>query len=153
MQSAVEAGLRVPATTVNMMCGSGLKYVYTAQILRIVFLLIFIHFRSVQLGYAAILSGQANVVVCGGQENMSRAQHVAYVRNITLASTEFKDSILCDGLTCASTNLHMGETGDFCNTFIIKSICSPKNQSSLRIRFGYANDLHNLLASLGTFLS
>lgn len=51
-------------------------------------------------------------MVCGGQENMSMAEHSVHLRNKKLGNVVLKDSILCDGLTDAFTHLHMGETGD-----------------------------------------
>ena len=61
-QAAVKAGVpySVPATTVNMVCGSGLK--------------------AVVLGYQAILCGDSKVVVAGGQENMSQVINTHCVR-------------------------------------------------------------------------
>src|SRR5579863_4078832 len=50
-----------PAWGVNQLCGSGL--------------------RAVALGYQAILNGDSNVVVAGGQESMSQAPHCAHLRN------------------------------------------------------------------------
>lgn len=63
------------------------------------------------MGYTAIRCGDARVVVCGGQENMSRAEHTTLARETKLGNLDLKDSILHDGLTDAFENLHMGETG------------------------------------------
>ena len=62
-QSVLASGLSesVTATTINMLCGSGLK--------------------SCALGYQAIKCGDSNVVVCGGQESMSQAPHCINLRN------------------------------------------------------------------------
>ncbi len=53
-QSSVNGGVpyTVPATTINMLCGSGLK--------------------AVALGYQSIKAGESNIVLCGGQESMSQ---------------------------------------------------------------------------------
>lgn len=69
-------------------------------------------FRAVYNGYTTVRCREAEVVVCGGQENMSRAEYTTHVRGSKLGNTEFKDTILCDGLTCAFENVHMGETGE-----------------------------------------
>lgn len=68
-------------------------------------------FRAVYLAYTMIKSGEANVIVCGGQENMSRAEHTAMVRDAKIGNFDLKDSILSDGLTDAFESIHMGETG------------------------------------------
>ncbi|KAF4522428.1 hypothetical protein B566_EDAN012328 [Ephemera danica] len=62
-QASIGAGLphSVPAVLVNMLCGSGLK--------------------SVALGVQAIRSGESSVLVCGGQESMSQAQHAMHLRS------------------------------------------------------------------------
>lgn len=63
------------------------------------------------MAYAQIVSGQSEVVVCGGQESMSQAHHTTFCRNAKYGNFELKDSILCDGLTDAFIKKHMGETG------------------------------------------
>ena len=80
-QASVHAGVpkEVPAYGVNILCGSGLK--------------------SVALGYQAIVNGDSRVVVSGGQESMSMAPHVAYLRAGTkMGGVEFLDTMLRDGL-------------------------------------------------------
>lgn len=94
-QSSLAAGIpkEVPAYTINILCGSGLKTVY--------------------LGYQAIRNGDASIVVCGGQENMTLAQHSAFLRSgARLGGLELKDTLLVDGLTDFFTNLHMGQTAE-----------------------------------------
>ena len=94
-QASVNAGVpkEVPAYGVNILCGSGLK--------------------SVALGYQAILNGDSAVVVAGGQESMSQAQHVAHLRNGTkMGGVEFLDSMLRDGLMDAFQGYHMGVTAE-----------------------------------------
>ena len=94
-QASINAGVpkEVPAYGVNILCGSGLK--------------------SVALGYQAILNGDSSVVVAGGQESMSQAQHVAHLRNGTkMGSVEFLDTMLRDGLMDAFHGYHMGNTAE-----------------------------------------
>ncbi|KAF2894654.1 hypothetical protein ILUMI_11515 [Ignelater luminosus] len=94
-QSSLGAGIpiEVPAYTVNILCGSGLKTVY--------------------LGYQAIRNGDASIVVCGGQENMTLAQHSALLRSgVKLGGLELKDTLMVDGLTDVFTNLVMGQTAE-----------------------------------------
>ena len=94
-QASVNAGVpkEVPAYGVNILCGSGLK--------------------SVALGCQAILNGDSRVVVAGGQESMSMAPHVAYLRAGTkMGSVEFLDTMLRDGLLDAFAGYHMGTTAE-----------------------------------------
>ncbi|CAG2197282.1 ACAT [Mytilus edulis] len=94
-QASVKAGLPVsiPACGVNMLCGSGL--------------------RAVVLGYQAIKNGDADIVVAGGQENMSMAPHCCNMRSGTkFGDVSFVDSMLKDGLTDAFHNYHMGITAE-----------------------------------------
>ena len=94
-QASINAGVpkEVPAYGVNILCGSGLK--------------------AVALGYQAILNGDSSVVVAGGQESMSQAQHVAHLRNGTkMGEVKFLDSMLRDGLMDAFHGYHMGTTAE-----------------------------------------
>ena len=94
-QASVHAGVpkEVPAYGVNILCGSGLK--------------------SVALGYQAIVNGDSRVVVSGGQESMSMAPHVAYLRAGTkMGGVEFLDTMLRDGLLDAFAGYHMGTTAE-----------------------------------------
>lgn len=94
-QAALKAGLpnEVPAYGVNMLCGSGLK--------------------SVGLGFQAIRNGDSNIVVCGGQESMTRAPHAINIRGGTkMGNATMFDTMLYDGLTDAMHNIHMGETAE-----------------------------------------
>ena len=94
-QASIHAGVpkEVPAYGVNILCGSGLK--------------------SVALGYQAILNGDSEIVVAGGQESMSGANHVANLRNGTkMGSVEMLDSMLRDGLLDAFKGYHMGTTAE-----------------------------------------
>lgn len=64
------------------------------------------------LGYQAIRNDDASVVICGGQENMTLAEHSSYIRKgVKYGDFNFKDTILKDGLTDAMCNIHMGNTG------------------------------------------
>ncbi len=93
-QAVIEAGLpeSVPAMTINKVCGSGLK--------------------SVVLAYQAIACGDADIVIAGGQENMSASPHVLpNSRNgQKMMDWTMKDSMITDGLWCAFNDYHMGTT-------------------------------------------
>ncbi|CAK9826019.1 Acetyl-CoA acetyltransferase, cytosolic [Anthophora retusa] len=94
-QAAMKAGIpiTVPAYLINMLCGSGLK--------------------AVMNGYMSIKAGENQIVVAGGQENMSLAQHVTYLRNgVKMGECNLKDSLLFDGLTDAFHGIHMGITAE-----------------------------------------
>src|SRR5215203_6859739 len=94
-QASINAGIPVesPAWGVNQLCGSGL--------------------RAVALGYQAILNGDSEIVVAGGQESMSMAPHVAHLRNGTkMGSLELVDTMLRDGLLDAFQGYHMGTTAE-----------------------------------------
>ncbi len=94
-QAAVNAGIPVECTAygINQLCGSGL--------------------RTVALGYQAIMLGDCDVVVAGGQESMSQAPHVMNLRNGTkMGSAEMVDSMIKDGLTDAFHGYHMGITAE-----------------------------------------
>ncbi|MCA9132862.1 MAG: acetyl-CoA C-acetyltransferase [Planctomycetales bacterium] len=94
--AAVQAGLayEVPATTVNMLCGSGLK--------------------AVALGAEAILAGRAQAIVAGGMENMSQAPYVlpAARSGLRLGHQQLVDTMLRDGLWDAFYDCHMGSTAE-----------------------------------------
>jgi acetyl-CoA C-acetyltransferase len=94
-QAAIAAGLPVetPAWIVNQMCGSGL--------------------RAVALGAQAILNGDSQIVVAGGQESMTRAPHAAYLRTgQKMGALELTDTMLKDGLIDAFHGYHMGITAE-----------------------------------------
>nr|AAL90309.1 RE07481p [Drosophila melanogaster] len=94
-QASLKAGLpiQVPAYGINMLCGSGLK--------------------TVALGYQAIRSGDAQIVVAGGQESMSLAPHVMHLRQgVKMGPGTMVDSMIHDGLTDAMENIHMGITAE-----------------------------------------
>ena len=94
-QSAMGAGIPVEkiALSINQVCGSGL--------------------RAVALGYQAIREGDAEVMVVGGQENMSLSPHVIHLRNGTkMGSPEILDTMIKDGLWEAFHGYHMGNTAE-----------------------------------------
>lgn len=96
-QSALQAGIneQTASITINKVCGSGLK--------------------SVALGAQAIASGDAEIVIVGGMENMSQAPYVmdSKMRSGTrMGNVIAKDSMLEDGLTCAINHYHMGITAE-----------------------------------------
>jgi acetyl-CoA C-acetyltransferase len=66
------------------------------------------------LAYQAIRSGDSRVVLCGGVESMTRAEHVGFLREPTSSygNVSFNDTIFKDVLECSLTNgTHMGLTG------------------------------------------
>ncbi|MFJ8259548.1 acetyl-CoA C-acetyltransferase [Peribacillus asahii] len=95
-QAAIKAGLpvEVPAITINMVCGSGLK--------------------TVHLAAQAIASGDVDVVVAGGMENMSQAPYL--LKNaregFKMGDQKLVDSMITDGLWCALNDYHMGMTAE-----------------------------------------
>mgnify|MGYP002508054059 CR=1 FL=1 len=95
-QAAIRAGLpeTVPAMTINKVCGSGLKAVHLAS--------------------QAILSGDADIVVAGGMENMSQAPYLLKnARNgFKMGDQKMIDSMISDGLWCAFNDIHMGVTAE-----------------------------------------
>ena len=95
-QSALSAGLpeTTPAMTINKVCGSGLK--------------------AVQLAFQAVACGDAEIVIAGGQENMSLSSHVlpSSRDGKKMGPWELVDSMVVDGLWCAFNNYHMGTTAE-----------------------------------------
>lgn len=96
-QAALGAGVEehVPCTTVNKVCASGMK--------------------AISLGMQAISSGDAEVVVAGGMENMSRVPHYLEGRNgVKFGDFSVKDGMLLDGLTDVYNATHMGNCAELC---------------------------------------
>jgi acetyl-CoA C-acetyltransferase len=94
-QASINAGIPVetPAWGVNQLCGSGL--------------------RSVALGYQAIVNGDSEIVVAGGQESMSVAPHCAHLRGgVKMGDFEMIDTMIKDGLWDAFNGYHMGTTAE-----------------------------------------
>ena len=81
------------ALTVNQVCGSGL--------------------RAVALGAQAILCGDSNIVIAGGQENMSMSPHAIHMRDgLKFGDAKMKDTMLIDGLWDIFNDYHMGTTAE-----------------------------------------
>jgi acetyl-CoA C-acetyltransferase len=94
-QAAMKAGIPQEKTAwgLNQLCGSGL--------------------RAVALGLQQIANGDAKIIVAGGQESMSMAPHLAYMRAGTkMGDIKFMDSLLKDGLFDAFHGYHMGVTAE-----------------------------------------
>ena len=95
-QVSVNAGIpvSVPATTINMLCGSGL--------------------RTVSLAAQTIIAGDNQVVVVGGTENMSRAPYVLNNARFgsRMGNDTMVDTMIQDALTDAFNNYHMGITAE-----------------------------------------
>ncbi|WP_315702488.1 MULTISPECIES: acetyl-CoA C-acetyltransferase [unclassified Bradyrhizobium] len=94
-QASIAAGIPVesPAWGVNQLCGSGL--------------------RSVALGYQALVNGDSEIVVAGGQESMSMATHAQHLRaGVKMGSLELVDTMIKDGLWDAFNGYHMGNTAE-----------------------------------------
>ena len=95
-QAALAAGIpeRVPAMTINFVCGSGL--------------------RAIALAQQAVALGTAEVVVAGGMESMSRAPYVLTDARFgyRMGNGTLYDTLVGDGLTCAMEGCHMGVTAE-----------------------------------------
>ncbi|MGB9643277.1 MAG: acetyl-CoA C-acetyltransferase [Candidatus Ratteibacteria bacterium] len=95
-QAAIKAGIpvNVPATTINKVCGSGLK--------------------AVSLAACSIMAGQADIIVAGGMENMSRAPYLLEKARsgYKLGHGTLVDSLIYDGLWDIYNNYHMGIAGE-----------------------------------------
>lgn len=95
-QSALNAGLLVDTQclTINKVCGSGLK--------------------AVHLGMQALLTGEAEFVIAGGQESMSSAPHIltSSRTGTRLGDSRIRDSLVSDGLWDAFDDNHMGMTAE-----------------------------------------
>jgi acetyl-CoA C-acetyltransferase len=95
-QAAIRAGLpaAVPAMTINKVCGSGLK--------------------ATHLAAQAIITGDAEIVVAGGQENMSLAPHVMLGSRdgFRMGDAKLIDSMIHDGLWDIFNQYHMGVTAE-----------------------------------------
>ncbi len=94
-QTAIAAGIpdTQTAITINQVCGSGL--------------------RAVAMGGQAIQCGDADIVVAGGQENMSLAPHSILMRpGVKMGDSKLVDTMIKDGLWCAFNDYHMGTTAE-----------------------------------------
>ena len=95
-QAAIHAGIPfdVPALTINKVCGSGLK--------------------SIILAAQSIMLGDAEIVVSGGMENMSRSPYALDDARwgMRMGDSKAVDTMITDGLWCAFNNYHMGITAE-----------------------------------------
>ncbi len=94
-QAAMAAGIPQEATSwgLNQLCGSGL--------------------RAIAIGMQQIQTGDARIIVAGGQESMSMAPHVAHLRGgVKMGDFKMIDSMIKDGLTDAFYGYHMGNTAE-----------------------------------------
>jgi acetyl-CoA C-acetyltransferase len=95
-QAAIKAGLpdMIPAMTINKVCGSGLK--------------------AVMLAAQSVANGDSDVVIAGGQENMSAAPHVMNGSRdgFRMGDAKLVDSMIVDGLWDAFNQYHMGVTAE-----------------------------------------
>ncbi len=103
-QASIQAGFseKTPAMTINKVCGSGLK--------------------AVHLAAQAIASGDAEIVVAGGFENMSQAPYI--LKNaregFRMGHQQVVDTMIQDGLWCAFNDYHMGITAEnLCDQYSI----------------------------------
>jgi len=96
-QASMNAGIpnAVPCTTVNKVCASGMK--------------------SISLAAQSILTGDNDIVVAGGMENMSSVPHYMMARNaVKLGDVKMTDGMVKDGLTDVYNQVHMGVCADKC---------------------------------------
>jgi acetyl-CoA C-acetyltransferase len=94
-QAAMAAGIPQEATAwgLNQLCGSGL--------------------RAIAIGMQQIVSGDAKIIVAGGQESMSMAPHAQYLRGgVKMGDLKLIDTMIKDGLTDAFHGYHMGTTAE-----------------------------------------
>ena len=94
-QASMAAGIPQERTaySINQVCGSGL--------------------RAVALGAQAIIAGDSDIVVAGGQENMTQSPHVSHLRaGVKMGPTQMVDSMINDGLWDAFNGYHMGITAE-----------------------------------------
>ncbi|KXS31237.1 MAG: acetyl-CoA acetyltransferase [Candidatus Gallionella acididurans] len=95
-QAAIKAGLpnTIPGFTINKVCGSGLK--------------------AVMLAAQAIKAGDADIIIAGGQENMSASPHVlpGSRDGLRMGDARLIDSMIVDGLWDVYNNYHMGITAE-----------------------------------------
>ena len=96
-QAANQAGIPVEASayTINKVCGSGLK--------------------AVNLAAQAIMTGDADIIVAGGMESMSNAPYVLNSKarwGLRMGHSDLVDTMIQDGLWCASNDYHMGITAE-----------------------------------------
>ena len=96
-QAALFAGLsnETPSTTINKVCASGMK--------------------AVMMAAQSIKSGDQEIIVAGGMENMSQVPHYYSARNaVKLGDVKMQDGMLTDGLTDVYNKVHMGVCAEKC---------------------------------------
>jgi acetyl-CoA C-acetyltransferase len=96
-QAAMFAGLsdKVPCTTVNKVCASGMK--------------------SISLAAQSIIAGDNHIVIAGGMENMSQVPHYYNARTaVKLGDVKLIDGMVKDGLTDVYNKVHMGNCAEIC---------------------------------------
>jgi len=111
--AAVNGGLPVscPAHSVSIVCGSGL--------------------RSIQLARNEILSDDAELIIAGGMESMSRSTHAAYLRDGTkYFDLKLEDTMFLDGLTDTFKNYQMGIT---CENIVKQENITRESQDDFAI--------------------
>ena len=94
-QAAIKSGIpkEKPAYTINQVCGSGI--------------------RSVVSGFQSIAIGDSNIIIAGGQENMSLAPHSIHLRDgKKIGDSAIVDTLIKDGLWDAFNDYHMGITAE-----------------------------------------
>jgi acetyl-CoA C-acetyltransferase len=124
----------IPATTINMLCGSGLK--------------------ACALGYQSIKSGESKVVVCGGQESMSQAPHCMHLRNgHKMNDVTMVDTMIKDGLTDAFNSVHMGITAEnVAKVYNVSREDQDKFALSSQQKYKIAQQSGNFKNEIGIFL-
>lgn len=94
-QALIAAGIPEDKTamTINQVCGSGL--------------------RAIALGMQSILNGDSDIVIAGGQENMSLSPHALHMRSgVKFGDAALKDTMIVDGLWDSFNDYHMGITAE-----------------------------------------
>jgi len=94
-QASINAGIpnEITALTINQVCGSGL--------------------RSIALGMQSIMNSESEIVVAGGQENMTQAPHCFHLRQTgNMGDAEMIDSMIKDGIWDIFNGYHMGVTAE-----------------------------------------
>ena len=94
-QASINAGIpnKITAYTINQVCGSGL--------------------RSIALGWQSIINNESEIVIAGGQENMTQAPHCFHLRQAgNIGDAEMIDSMIKDGIWDIFNGYHMGVTAE-----------------------------------------
>ena len=94
-QASINAGIpnEITAFTINQVCGSGL--------------------RSIALGWQSIINNESEIVIAGGQENMTQAPHCFHLRQAgNMGDAEMIDSMIKDGIWDIFNGYHMGVTAE-----------------------------------------